>query len=53
MLQVIPQLIQVQKEVSQSVMEMSNTQKTYNNDEVLADDARSKASDANEKYVYS
>lgn len=50
MLQVMPQLTQIQGEVAQSVLEMCKTQKGYNLDESQAFDARAKAKEAEEKY---
>lgn len=47
--QVLPQLTQIQNEVSQTVLDMCKTQKTYNIDESQAFDARAKAKEAEEK----
>ncbi len=43
------QLSTLHKEVSQTVLEMSKSQKTYNEEEHISNDARAKAAEAESK----
>ena len=49
--QVFEQCTALQKEIAMGVQELVKCQKTYNDDEHVAHEARVKASDADSKYV--
>jgi len=48
---VFENLVEVQKELSLSVQEVTKLQKTYKDEEHLAHDARVKAAEADDKYA--
>ncbi|KAK6172573.1 hypothetical protein SNE40_016202 [Patella caerulea] len=49
MKKVMPQLTTIQSELSNTVLELTKSQKTYNTEESLAHEARQKSSDADDK----
>lgn len=51
-LQVFENLIELQKDVSISVQEVTKMQKVYKEEEHVAHDARIKAAEADDKYAY-